>query len=375
MTSVHLTIKLVTAESFTVTVHDYDHATTLTLKHVLAAKDAVRFPVAAQRLIFQGQILSDDKLLQDANVTDGCALHLLVNKNAVPAVAAPAPVPAPAVDMLAPLRQALAQLTDMPALQTLQKICDNVVQNPTQDKFRKLRVGNAALKTKLLDRPGALACLAALGFCPSEHEPGFLVLAPTAANWDALVAGKQLVDSAVASHGASSHSSHGSGVPMGMGMGNGADMAAQAQAMLSNPAALAMLRAHPMVQQMMQSNPQLAQALDNPMLLQQALSAMQHNPQMMQHMHQVVQDPTAQARLQQQFATASGTYVPSSNMNSTAYSPFASSTLPGAVAPASTMTSTSSPSNDAMRNTTENDEEAFEEQAIAEAIARSLQEM
>ncbi|GLE03677.1 hypothetical protein PINS_up012579 [Pythium insidiosum] len=50
------------------------------------------------------------------------------------------------------------------AVQTLQKICENIINHPTEDKYRKLRVANAALQARLFDRSRGLACVQALGF-------------------------------------------------------------------------------------------------------------------------------------------------------------------------------------------------------------------
>lgn len=172
MTEAQLTIKLVSSssETLTITVPNLESATVLSLKQQIEARDAQRFPVAAQRLIFQGQILQNEKMLSEYSVTSGCALHLTLTPGTARPVVAPAVAPsAPAVSSAeTQLRAFLQQMrTDSGyavAIQTMQKICENVISHPHEDKYRKLRLGNAALKNRLLDRVRGLDCVKLLGF-------------------------------------------------------------------------------------------------------------------------------------------------------------------------------------------------------------------
>lgn len=171
MTEAHLTIKLVSSSSETlaIAVPSLESATVLSLKQLIEARDAQRFPVAAQRLIFQGQILQNDKTLSEYSVASGCALHLTLTPGMVRPAAAPAPVAAPAVSAVetqlrAFLQQMRADSGYATAIQTMQKICENVISHPHEDKYRKLRLGNAALKNRLLDRVRGLDCVKLLGF-------------------------------------------------------------------------------------------------------------------------------------------------------------------------------------------------------------------
>lgn len=176
MTEAQLTIKLVSSSSETlaISVTSLESATVLSLKQQIEVRDALRFPVAAQRLIFQGQILQNDKLLSEYSVASGCALHLTLTPGVVRSAANAAPVAsaslsAPAVSSMetqlrACLQQMRADAGYVTAIQTMQKICENVIGNPHEDKYRKLRLANAALKSRLLDRVRGLDCIKLLGF-------------------------------------------------------------------------------------------------------------------------------------------------------------------------------------------------------------------
>lgn len=179
MAAAQLTIKLVSgaSESLALSVEDLANTTVLQLKQLVEKQDPQRFPVAAQRLIFQGQILQNDKLLTEYHVASGCALHLTLTPGAARA-AAPTPVTAASVaapaavnasaSAVAQLRAALQAMRHetgyATAVQTLQKICANIISHPSEDKYRKLRLGNAALQSRVFDRSRGMECVRILGF-------------------------------------------------------------------------------------------------------------------------------------------------------------------------------------------------------------------
>ncbi|RLN10904.1 hypothetical protein BBJ28_00018903, partial [Nothophytophthora sp. Chile5] len=79
-----LTIKVVSGTSEALHLHvELASMTVLALKQLVEQQAPRRFPVAAQRLIFQGQILQDAKLLVEYRVEAGCALHLTLTPGAV----------------------------------------------------------------------------------------------------------------------------------------------------------------------------------------------------------------------------------------------------------------------------------------------------
>lgn len=64
-------------------------------------------------------------------------------------------------------------------VQTLTTLLQNVLQNPEDEKFRKIRCGNKTIRTKVLDVKGALEFLTAAGWRKKviDFEP-YLLLAP-----------------------------------------------------------------------------------------------------------------------------------------------------------------------------------------------------
>lgn len=176
--SAQLSIKVVSSgsETLAVTVPRFASATVGALKALVAAQDGARFPAAAQRLIFQGQILQDERLLRDYGVTSGCALHLTLTRGATAAAAAPAATPSAAAtpvfeaQLRALLQRMQADAGYAGAAQTLLKICENVERQPHEPKFRRLRLANAALRSRLLDRAHGLECAKLLGFQDGIEE-------------------------------------------------------------------------------------------------------------------------------------------------------------------------------------------------------------
>lgn len=50
------------------------------------------------------------------------------------------------------------------AKRILTKMCDNIIKNPNDIKYRKIRIENAIVEKKLLPAIGAIECLFAAGF-------------------------------------------------------------------------------------------------------------------------------------------------------------------------------------------------------------------
>ncbi|CAI5727942.1 unnamed protein product [Peronospora destructor] len=390
----NLTIKIVSSSSECLQVQvDLTSATVLSLKQLIEQQDVHRFPVSSQRLIFQGQILQDPKLLTEYHVGGGCALHL----TRLPVTSATASSQVPCTQ----LQTILEQMRDQESLemyatavQTLQKICGNIVDHPTEDKYRKLRLANPTLKTKLFDRRGGQESVKLLGF-QDGVETGHVVLVPTPDKWENLVKCKKVVDSMVTALGGAVSSATSSFGAM-PSMGARGDSASQAQALLQNPAILQSIASNPMVQQMSQQNPMLAQALQNPALLAQSMQALQQNPAMMQQMNRMMTDPNAMAQMQQMMAGggmgdlsglggfAFGGIAPSSSAAGNSFASGSTSSNPvvaTSLAPASTQSPASSiaisaaaPSSTSVAAAlSDNMDETYEEDEIAKAIARSLQ--
>mmetsp|Transcript_27811 Transcript_27811/g.65545 ORF Transcript_27811/g.65545 Transcript_27811/m.65545 type:complete len:198 (-) Transcript_27811:215-808(-) len=72
---------------------------------------------------------------------------------------------------------------------TLLKLLDNVLSHPGEDKYRRLKTGNAALKAKVFDVQGARNFLLAAGFV--EEEGGELLAAPASLRPESLAAARE----------------------------------------------------------------------------------------------------------------------------------------------------------------------------------------
>ncbi|CAI5728631.1 unnamed protein product [Hyaloperonospora brassicae] len=387
-----LTIKVVSSTAESLQVHVNLSATSvLTLKQLIEQQDARRFPVAAQRLIFQGQILQDAKLLTAYHVTAGCALHLTLTPNgAATATTAVASAPQSQLNtFLQQMRDGESRDAYATAVQTLLKICANIVDHPTEDKYRKLRVDNAALKEKLFDRTRGRDAVNLLGFQDGVLA-GHVVLVPTPEKWENLIACKNVLHSAATALAGTAAPGFAPVVHATPATSAGGNFASQAQALLQNPAMLQSMASNPMVQQLSQHNPMLAQALQNPALLAQSMQALQQNPGMMQQISQMMGDPNAMARMQQMMAGGGmdglgglGSFASTGSASSApAANPFAahpSNANPIASPSPATPSEASTPSPTAVAAPSPTPpaptaDDTYDEDAIADAIARSLQD-
>uniref|UniRef100_A0AAV1VC69 PUB domain-containing protein n=1 Tax=Peronospora matthiolae TaxID=2874970 RepID=A0AAV1VC69_9STRA len=64
------------------------------------------------------------------------------------------------------------------AAETLIKMLSNVVKNPQEEKFRKVRLSNASIQSKLVAVPGAIDILAEVGFAPVEIDGDTYLILP-----------------------------------------------------------------------------------------------------------------------------------------------------------------------------------------------------
>ena len=71
------------------------------------------------------------------------------------------------------------QVPSMESLEILGKLVRNVAVNPSDAKYRKLRLSNAKVQEAVGDTPGALNALLAMGWQRDEAEPDSLTF-PTA---------------------------------------------------------------------------------------------------------------------------------------------------------------------------------------------------
>lgn len=71
---------------------------------------------------------------------------------------------------------AVLAVKSMETLETIHKLVYNASVQPNESKFRRIRLTNDKIQKVLVDCPGALDAMAALGWAVEEAEPEFLVI-------------------------------------------------------------------------------------------------------------------------------------------------------------------------------------------------------
>lgn len=389
------------------------------------AADATKIPLSGIKLIFRGRIIqNDDKVISEYNVENDCVIHCLgkpapndtSSSSAGAAFSTTSTSSATEGTTTSSMKSALKALkskntTDVTitAYNTLSKVVENILKNPNEEKYRKLKQSNAAFGRRLGNVQGGHDVMLAVGFIseiPDGADELHYVLKPNADAWNTLVNSKKFIDEAISQLNIIQPTPPlpspippmpfgGSGVGGGMGAGMPSmpgmppmtpAMQQYMQNMISDPNALRTMLQNPMVRQAMQNdsrvanNPMLRQALDDPntinrisqLMSDPSMRQMMNNPALMQSMMDMggmnagmnvnmPQTPTPSpptqpnpetfARMIQGFAQMQGS---SNNTNSS---------------------NTQQPSSNSVSNSsTNNENEMTEEEMIAEAIARSLRD-
>jgi PUB domain. len=419
------------------------------------ASEATKIPLDNLKLIFRGRIISnsnDDEgnVVDEFKLEDGSVIHCMgkpVETAAMPAPAEPAsaaaeinvesstaaktnPPPCPLKTSLGRIKSHHSASEYKTALDTLTKLLSNVIQNPMEEKYRKVKKSNAVFHKRLGRLTGGTEILLAIGFravageADADNGEEYYVLTPSPDAWPKLLQSKETIDEAVRNHEMEQQqqqrqpqhfgnptlpgNAFQSGMnPMnfqsGMGMGAGVDPSVMSN-ILSNPNALRDMLQNPAMQQMMQSHPYFA---NNPMMMEQ-MRLMANNPQMINQISRMMSDPNhlsrlndmmrgmqmqggsnglgfggdggagnlnmnQQMELMRQMANLSRGGVSSTNSNS------GSSSVGGVGTGTSSVNiqqrSNENPSTSSgTRSNNRNDSEMTEEEMIEEAIARSLRE-
>eukprot|EP00535_Pseudo-nitzschia_heimii_P007975 CAMPEP_0197177454 /NCGR_PEP_ID=MMETSP1423-20130617/3045_1 /TAXON_ID=476441 /ORGANISM="Pseudo-nitzschia heimii, Strain UNC1101" /LENGTH=422 /DNA_ID=CAMNT_0042626997 /DNA_START=299 /DNA_END=1567 /DNA_ORIENTATION=- len=202
------------------------------------------------------------------------------------------------------------------AVGTLEKVLGNIAGNPMEEKYRRVKRGNAAFGKRLGKLTGGHDCMLACGFAV-EFQAGEEVyqLHASPEKWTALMAFQERVKAASAA--AKEDQSRSRQPPTAGGIGGTAAAAAAAAGAAAAPlGGMPMPNAnHPDLQNMMSqfmSNPEaLGQALQNPMLQEmirndpnvppetrRQMETMASNPAMLQQLARQMQNPAVQSRLQ-----------------------------------------------------------------------------
>lgn len=397
-----------------------------------AASEATKIPLGSLRLIFRGRIVQPNNevsALTAYNLENDSVVHCLGRPDpeaaaaavsaapvvaastvTAPTTAAPAPAVAPAVlsldEALARLRARHAGAVRTTALTTLAKMVSNVLNNPNEERYRRVKTSNAAFSRRLGGIEGGRDAMRALGFVEEDvdGEP-HLVLNASAEAWTKLNEAKVKIDAEVTrdrneNAAPPSFAASDGGSPFGAGAGVGPSpnlggglpgfptpppgglppaMQQQLSNMMSDPNAMRDMLSNPLVRQVMQSdprvanNPMLQRALDDPNMMDQitrmmsdpAMRQLMSNPALMQGVMNAPggMDPAAMSRMMQTFSQTppgGAGVAPSANTDTNTNNTGASSS--------------SSSTTQQQQQQGDGERELTEEEMIAEAIARSLRD-
>jgi len=346
---------------------------------------ATKIPVTGMKLIFRGRIIANKNdeigVMDEFKLEEGSVIHCMgkavetetlqaamdmntsssvSNSNApsastsgstvtIPPPAAAASASASASTNSTTLTAALNKIKTSysasdykTALTTLSKLLSNVIQNPMEEKYRKVKNTNAAFQKRLGRLNGANDAILSIGFTAGGGGEEYVLL-PSPDAWPKLLASKSTLDQALTDHdlqqaqqllqqqqqqqqgnspdmgfgGLPNFNMPNMGGGMGMPPGGGAGLGAGGMDpstmsnMLSDPQALQTMLQNPMMQQMIQNHPQFA---NNPMM-QEQMRMLANNPQMIQQMSRMMSDPSNMARMNAMMQNMDGTGAGAGGMN------------------------------------------------------------
>ena len=335
---------------------------------------------SAPRFVFMGKLLADDsKTLASYGVADGLTVLQVAGRGSSPS-SSPAPAAAPSTSTLSAsiARAEASGGTDV--LRTLHRILSNIVQHPTEAKYRQLKTTNAAFQRKCLNHDGARDVLIAAGFVENE---GVLTMTPSAQAYPVLTGAERALSARLdAIEAAARGPPAAPGMPdLSALMGGGGMPGMMGGAGMGN------------VMQELQRNPilmqQVQRLMSDPAAMQRAMETIQRNPQLAQMMAQrmqggggmpdpqtmarMMQDPAVQAQMRQLQASLGGGMGMPPPMGGGGAGPD-----PGALAAALAGLNNGSGGGAAAppqaNNVNENGDAMSEEEAIQEAIRRSMRE-
>jgi len=398
------------------------------------SSEATSIPLATMKLIYRGRVIAGKEtgdvvkefklenesvihvmgkpatVANAANITSAPSATTVTSKGAsvtLPTTSSAAAAATPATDVsqlasaLMTLRTSNSNDVYRTALSTADKLLKNIVTHPMEEKYRTIKKSNPAFNKRLGGVAGGEALLLASGFTIESVDGNEVyLLRPSAQAWPTLVAAEEEVARKVAENNDQSNNFGAataaapsmpaaggaqSNLFSGMGGMGGGDMNATMQQMMNDPNMMQNMMGmmnNPMVQNMMRNDPRFA---NNPMAVQ-ALDAIQNNPEMLSQMTQMMNDPAMRAnmtRMMQQQSGAGGANALSGNGGpedmrrqmeqfqrmSQQFGGASSSNTSGAGAP-----SASDQDGNNGSNSRQSDGEMTEEEMIAEAIRRSLEE-
>lgn len=165
---------------------------------------------AFQKWIYKGRVLTNEQTVGDAGIANEDTIIVMkaatasspasvtssgggTSTVASPAAAAAAAPPAPPMVATPQFNMAMHTLLSndegiaRTAVELLLKVVSNIVSNPMEEKYRRMRSSNATFRAKLGNVNGGNQCMQALGF-DLNGETGDFTLLPTAEKWNNIVA-------------------------------------------------------------------------------------------------------------------------------------------------------------------------------------------
>lgn len=371
-----------------------------------SVSEATKIPSASLRLIFRGRMIGDDatkQVVSDFKLEEGSVIHCMGKpvKDGAPPSSAPtssaaavpsaATMPAGSRVTIQPSSAASAASTPnsieaalqslrslntpadyQTAVSTLDKVLSNIIDNPLEEKYRRVKKHNPAFQRRLGGIRGGDAAMIAAGFVSQmDGSDEVYMIQASAEAWPKLLATKATVEAAVrdakSASGQPRVPSQPGTVPLfpNAGAFGGAppDMQGAMANLLSDPNALQAMMRNPMVQQMMRNDPRFA---NNPMM-QQVMQDIANNPALASQMSQMMSDPNMMRQMQAMMQQQGGRGFPGAM-----FPPM------GSTGTANTGAGQQQPSNAGGgapgSSSSQNDQEMTEEEMIAEAIRRSLQD-
>ena len=185
---------------------DSEDVTIEDLKKQLETQSNIAYQ--AQKWVFQGRILTDKSTLKQCNLKDDSCV--IVIKSAQPSTAsssiqgnnaavniAQTSIPSPIIVDTRGFDRAMHLLLDNSpqivedAVGLLLKVAMNIINNPSEDKYRRLGSTNATFIKKLGSVKGGVSCMEGLGFRLQGTD---WMLTPSPEAWEALIQCKTKLD-------------------------------------------------------------------------------------------------------------------------------------------------------------------------------------
>jgi len=401
------------------------------------AAEATHIPIASLKLIFRGRIIqNDDKGISEYTVENDCVIHCLGKpvkpdtskstsastlSSSVTSTATVSTTPSAQTNIsgteesskltldvaLKALKSKNDTATYSTALTTLGKVVSNIISNPNEEKYRKVKQSNAAFARRLGNVQGGRDAMLAVGFVsdtPEGTEEPHFVLNANADAWNHLLQSKTKIDTEIDQHKRSQYvppptttttpSSSPPFMPSPGAFGGSGGMPGMPPMTPAMQQQMSTLMSNPEMVQNLFNNPMIQQAMSDPNIINQMTQGM--DPMMRQRMQQMMSDPTMRQQMQQMMSNPAMVQMMMNQMggmgrmgsNNMGTSPPPTTSSPDPAAFARMMQGFSQMQNANNNNSSQQgtsnsgsgnnnsggDGEMTEEEMIAEAIARSLRE-